>query len=151
MTPEPIRGAIEVEVALLLKRVQHQKSLALDSRLASHGTNMAQWAALRNISLNPGFSSHSLALLAFQTDQSFGALLARLAELGWIERAPGERKSLSQTLTAEGKDVLLTSMATVADALAHELAPLDDDELKLLLSLLKKLAPGEGSSNVVAR
>lgn len=138
MDPVDRRGA-EVEVALLLKRAQHRKSVALDVALSRHGTNMAQWAALRSIQMNPGLSSHALALLAFQSDQSFGALLVRLADLGWIERIPGPRRSLTHILTGEGESVLNASMGTVQLALEEEMAPLSNADLSALTGILEKL------------
>src|ERR1700731_1558108 len=51
---------------------------ALDSKLIEIGTTLAQWDALRAIDRHPESSSHKLAGLTFQTDQSFGALANRM-------------------------------------------------------------------------
>jgi DNA-binding MarR family transcriptional regulator len=148
MSKRKTRIDLAVEAALLLKRVQHQKSLAVDGVLVRQGSSMAQWTALRTIAENPDLNSHALAALAFQTDQSFGALLSKLASLGLIERVPGARKSLTHSLTSEGEALLSSSSPTVQQELERQLAPLDDDDLRSLIRLLTKLAvatDGDGS------
>jgi DNA-binding MarR family transcriptional regulator len=134
------RVALATEAALLLKRVQHQKNVALDAVLIREGSSMSQWNALRTIAENPDSTSHGLAGLAFKTDQSFGALLAKLADLGLVERAPGARKSLTHSLTPQGESVLALCSPVVQGELERQLAPLSDDELSTLVGLLTKLA-----------
>lgn len=140
MTEPPARSRLAVEVALALKQVQHQKSLAIDSELSRHGSSMAQWAALRSIEQNPGLNSRDLARLAFQTDQSFGALLAKLADAGLITRTPGPRKSLRHQLTSAGEKLLAETMTTVERSLESQFTGLDDEQLATLLELLTIIA-----------
>ena len=54
-----------------VKRLQHRHHRTMDTRLAALGSTLVQWDALRAISQNPDASSHHLAQVTFQTDQSF--------------------------------------------------------------------------------
>ena len=74
------------DVAQMIKRLQHRNHRTLDTKLASLGTTLVQWDALRAISRTPDASSHHLAQVTFQTDQSFGTLANRLESRGLIER-----------------------------------------------------------------
>jgi hypothetical protein len=61
-----------------VKRLQHRHHRTVDARLV-------QRDALRAISRHPNASSHRLAQLTFQTDQSFGTLAVRLVARGLID------------------------------------------------------------------
>jgi DNA-binding MarR family transcriptional regulator len=73
-------------LGLAIKRVQDRHHRALDAALIELGTTLSQWHALRAIQMHPESSSHKLAGLTFQTDQSFGALANRMVDRGLIRR-----------------------------------------------------------------
>jgi DNA-binding MarR family transcriptional regulator len=77
------------EVGLAVKRLQHRHHRALSKALAPLGLSVVQWDTLRHLDRKPDASLHDLAVLTFQTDQSFGSLAVRMAERGLIERVPG--------------------------------------------------------------
>ena len=58
--------------------MQHHRGA--NEALAELDISLVQWDALRHMDRNPGASLHDLAQLTFQTDQSFGALAARMEE-----------------------------------------------------------------------
>src|SRR5205085_3402786 len=89
-----------------IKRLQHRHHRTLDARLAPLGITLVQWDALRAISRHPNASSHRLAQLTFQTDQSFGALATRLVARGLINRVTGAGRALRDCLTPAGEAVL---------------------------------------------
>src|ERR1700740_1882605 len=86
-----------------VKRLQHKHHRALDARLVEIGTTLAQWDALRAIDQHPESSSHKLAGMTFQTDQSFGALANRMVDRGLIERVAGGGRVLLHRLTPAGR------------------------------------------------
>ena len=90
------------DVALAVKRLQHRHHRALTRALAPLGLSLVQWDALRHLDRNPDASLHDLAVLTFQTDQSFGSLATRMAERGLIERVPGPGRPVRHRLTGEG-------------------------------------------------
>src|ERR1019366_3578457 len=66
----------------LLKRAQWRNHRSADRALATVGTSLAQWDALRAISKSPDSSAHDLAIATFQSDQAFGTLANRLEAQG---------------------------------------------------------------------
>jgi DNA-binding MarR family transcriptional regulator len=128
-----------LELGRAVKRLQNQHHRALDARLIEIGTTLAQWDALRAIGRNPDASSHDLAELTFQTDQSFGALASRLVERGFVTRTPGKGRALRHGLTALGKDVLSRGSAIAQEVLDASFAPLTQAERSQLQALLSRL------------
>jgi len=122
-----------------IKRVQHRHHRALDAALVEIGTTLAQWDALRAISRHPDSSSHKLAGITFQTDQSFGALASRMVDRGLIRRVPGEGRAILHHLTPEGETTLAAGHVLADRILAASFAPLTKAERQLLQGLLGKL------------
>src|SRR6202049_4028063 len=94
------------DLALAHRRLPYRQHRTLDASLAPLGITLVQWDALRAISRHPGASSHRLAQLTFQTDQSFGALAGRLEARGLIDRATGPGRALRHRLTSTGEAIL---------------------------------------------
>ena len=133
-------------LGLAIKRVQHRHHRTLDAALIEIGTTLAQWDALRAIARSPESSSHKLAGLTFQSDQSFGALANRMVDRGLIRRVAGEGRAILHHLTPEGEQMLAAGQEAAARVLATSFAPLTKTERQQLQSLLAKLlgdeAPG---------
>ena len=90
------------DVALAVKRLQYRHHRALSQALAPLGLSLVQWDTLRHLHRQPDASLHDLAVLTFQTDQSFGSLAVRMAERGLIERITGPGRAVRHKLTDEG-------------------------------------------------
>ena len=119
-----------------VKRLQHRHHRTLDARLVEIGTTLAQWDALRAIDQHPESSSHKLAGLTFQTDQSFGALANRMVDRGLIERVAGGGRVLLHRLTPEGRSMLEQGHGLADEVLAQSFAPLTAAQRKQLEGLL---------------
>lgn len=128
------------DVALAVKRLQYRHHRALSRALAPLGLSLVQWDTLRHLHRNPDASLHDLAVLTFQTDQSFGSLATRMADRNLIERLPGPGRAVKHRLTpkgealrAEGQDavdaVLKTSFDTLTPAQLDQLGTLLDTAL----------------------
>ena len=126
-------------LGLAIKRVQDRHHRALDAALIEIGTTLAQWHALRAIEMHPDSSSHKLAGLTFQTDQSFGALANRMVDRGLIRRVAGEGRAILHHLTPEGEQMLAAGHEAAARVLAESFAPLTRAERQQLQGLLGKL------------
>jgi len=126
------------EVALAVKRLQHRHHRALSAALAPLGLSLVQWDTLRHLHQHPESSLHDLAVLTFQTDQSFGSLAARMADKGLIERAPGPGRAVRHRLTREGERVRAAGQDAVDGVLAASMGELSDAELDRLGDLLVK-------------
>ncbi|SJZ79841.1 MarR family winged helix-turn-helix transcriptional regulator [Consotaella salsifontis] len=122
-----------------IKELQTRHHRALDSRLTMIGSSLAQWDALRAIAHCPGASSHALARYTFQTDQSFGALVARLVDKGLVSRSAGRGRALAYSLTESGEAMFEHGRSIVEDVLTQSFAPLGEDERKHLAHLLDRL------------
>ena len=124
------------EVALAVKRLQYRHHRALSHALAPLGISLVQWDTLRHLHQRPDASLHDLAVLTFQTDQSFGSLAVRMADRGLIERVPGPGRVVRHRLTEEG-DRLRAAGQDAVDVIAESsLGPLSGDELDQLGDLL---------------
>lgn len=127
------------EIGRLIKVLQYGNHRALDQRFSRIGTTLAQWDALRAVGGNPGASSHDLAELTFQTDQSFGALAVSLLDKGMITRTPGKGRMLSHVITDHGRDVLEKGNVIAEEFLKATFSPLSEDELAQFHSMLVAL------------
>jgi DNA-binding MarR family transcriptional regulator len=128
------------DVALAVKRLQYRHHRALSLALAPLGLSLVQWDTLRHLHRQPDASLHDLAVLTFQTDQSFGSLATRMADRGLIERVPGPGRAVRHRLTEEGErlraagqdavDVVFkTSFSALSAAQLNELGELLDAAL----------------------
>lgn len=122
-----------------VKQAQYRHHRALDSRLATVGTTLAQWDALRAIDRNPGSSARALAEETFQSEQAFGTLAGRLVARGLIERTPGRGRAIEHRLTAAGAKILATGNEVADSVLADSFAALSPSERVTLLNLLRRV------------
>jgi len=123
-----------------IKQVQYRHHRALDAGLATVGTTLAQWDALRAIGRNPGASAHKLAVETFQSDQAFGALANRLLARGLIERRPGQGRRIDHHLTAAGEKTLAAGHPVANAVFRSSFADLSPKERATLLDLLLRIA-----------
>src|SRR5260221_14212946 len=132
------------DTGLLVKRLQMQHHRAANAALAALDISLVQWDALRHLEANPGASLHDLAVLTFQTDQSFGALAARMEARGLIERVPSPGRAVRHRLTAKGEQVRKEGSALVESVLQKSFAPLTPTQLQSLNHLLHLLVHEPG-------
>jgi DNA-binding MarR family transcriptional regulator len=126
------------DVALAVKRLQHRHHRALNRALAPLGLSLVQWDTLRHLHRRPDASLHDLALLTFQTDQSFGSLAARMADNGLIERVPGPGRAVRHRLTDDGERLRAAgqeAVEVVFKSSFRELSTAQIDQLGDLLDL----------------
>ncbi|KOV82525.1 MarR family winged helix-turn-helix transcriptional regulator [Nocardia sp. NRRL S-836] len=124
------------DVALAVKRLQHRHHRALSKALAPLGLSLVQWDTLRHLHRNPDASLHDLAVLTFQTDQSFGSLATRMAERGLIERAPGPGRAVRHRLTEEGSRLRAAGQELVDEVVGISFQHLSAAQLDQLGELL---------------
>ena len=131
------------EVGLSVKRLQHRHHRALNRALAPLGISLVQWDTLRHLHRNPAASLHDLAVLTFQTDQSFGSLAARMADRGLIERIPGPGRAVRHRLTEEGERLHAEGQVIVDSILAESFHGLSQTELDEMGALLDTALGGD--------
>ena len=123
-------------MGLLVKRLQHRHHRALSAALADLDISLVQWDTLRHLHRNPDASLHDLAVLTFQTDQSFGSLAVRMAERGLIERVPGPGRAVRHRLTERGDRLREAGQARADRVVGESFAALTDEQIAHLGDLL---------------
>jgi DNA-binding MarR family transcriptional regulator len=134
------------DTGLSVKRLQMQHHRAANTALAALGISLVQWDALRHLDQNPGVSLHDLAQLTFQTDQSFGALAARMEARGLIERVPGPGRAVRHQLTAKGAELRQAGGQIVDRVLVESFRPLTPAQRATFDQLLQQLLAGREST-----
>ena len=124
------------DVALAVKRLQHRHHRALSQALQPLGLSLVQWDTLRHLANHPDASLHDLAVLTFQTDQSFGTLAARMVDRGLIERVPGPGRAVRHRLTEKGAELRATGQELVDVVVKTSFSRLSAAQLNELGALL---------------
>lgn len=119
-----------------MKRLQHRHHRAMSQALAPLGLSLVQWDTLRHLHRRPDASLHDLAVLTFQTDQSFGSLAVRMAERGLIERVPGPGRAVRHRLTEEGARLLAEGQVLAERVVRSSFGALTPEQLDQLGDLL---------------
>ena len=131
--------ATQRKVGLSIKRLQMCHHRAITAALAPLGVSLVQWDALRHLDENPSASLHDLALLTFQTDQSFGALAGRMIERGLIERVAGPGRAVHHRLTPKGLEIRRAGEELVDGVLVRSLSGLTPQQLEAFDRMLAQL------------
>jgi DNA-binding MarR family transcriptional regulator len=123
----------------LLKRAQYRNHRSADRALASVGTSLAQWDALRAISESPASSAHDLAVATFQSDQAFGTLANRLEAQGLITRTSGRGRRVEHALTEAGERMFAAGLEVTREVSERSFAGLTASEVMVLRDLLERV------------
>jgi DNA-binding MarR family transcriptional regulator len=134
------------EVGLAVKRLQWRHHRTANARLVGVGLSLVQWDVLRHLDARPEASLHDLAVLTFQTDQSMGALAARMVKRGLLVRAEGPGRAVRHRLTARGEDARRAGSGVVDTVLSETLAGLSPEQLDQLHDLLTLAAAPDATS-----
>jgi DNA-binding MarR family transcriptional regulator len=129
-----------VDVAMLLRRAQLRKQMACEAALAQAGLTLPQWGMLYAVATEPDSSTHALALCIGQSDQSAGAVVARLEQRGLLDRRPGVGKAILHRITPDGEELVRRCNTLVEDAMTQVLAGLSDRSLRALRTSLRSIA-----------
>lgn len=115
------------------------------------GTTMSMISAMSHLNRAGPMTAGRLAALQRAKPQTVTRTLARLSEVGYIKRRPGEddRRQVLIELTAEGRERLVADMeprvAWLATAL-ESLSPTERGVLRLAGELMSRLATWEEPS-----
>jgi DNA-binding MarR family transcriptional regulator len=137
-------------IGLSVKRLQMRHHRAIDAGLAPLGISLVQWDALRHLEENPSASLHDLALLTFQSDQSFGTLAGRMIQRGLIERVAGPGRAVRHRLTDRGRSLRKEGDAIVERVLQESFANLTPQELAVLDDILLRVLAQPDARGIIA-
>src|SRR5262249_13929457 len=88
----------------------------------------------------PDSSTHALALFIGQSDQSAGAVVARLEQRGLLERKPGAGKAILHRITPDGEELVRRCNTIVEDVMTRLLTGLTDQSVRALGTSLQSIA-----------
>jgi DNA-binding MarR family transcriptional regulator len=133
-------GPLDDRVGYQLRRA-FLRSNGLFARLGGQaGLAPGQFGVLKLVELNPGRSQTEIAAAAGLDRSSLTQLLDQLVRRGLIERRPGrDRRTVSLHLTPTGGEALSQAEPRVEEHEALLRNGLSDDEVVVLLKLLKRL------------
>jgi DNA-binding MarR family transcriptional regulator len=124
------------ELGLAVKRLQWRHHREAGIRLGEIGLSLPQWDVLRHLHANPDASLHALAELTFQTDQSMGALAARMLDRGLLERRVGPGRAIRHRVTPAGEQARVAGAQIMQEVFDRSVGKLSPDDRQTLHRLL---------------
>ncbi len=133
-------------VAFLLVQLGFQAGRQFGERLAPLGLEQRQAGMLVRLAANEGKSQQAIAALLGINATQMVFLVDELERLGLVERRrnPADRRSHALYLTGPGRAMLARVRAVTADHEASITAGLTGEEPDQLLTLLRRIAAGQG-------
>lgn len=128
------------DVGLAVKRLQWRHHREANTRLAEIGLSLPQWDVLRHAAANPEAPGHVLAVLTFQSDQSFGTMANRMIAKGLLKRVQGHGRAIHHRLTPAGEEARRAGAAIMDQVLTDSVGKLSRAERATLHKLLVKAA-----------
>ena len=117
------------------------------------GLTPVQFAALNAVHTHPGIDQSTLAAgIGFDTS-TIGGVIDRLEVRGWVERriSPQDRRVRQLLVTEAGAELLAQVEASVLRTQERILAPLDAQEQKTFLRMLKMLVEANNDASRAPR
>jgi len=139
--------------AYLIATTQRAAQAHLDQRLRSRGLNVSQLRMLAAIFRSPGTSNAALARAVAMTPQTTQALIARLEDLGLVERQgdPDHGRVLRTQLTAKGTAFWQWGQGQVKQTERQMIRNLSDGERKIFHELIWRVLGNVRSPTRMAR
>lgn len=131
----------------LIRRAQQIAVAVFAEHLAAFDVTPVQFAILNALMDAPGTDQVSLAARVAFDAATFGSVIGRLENKGWVRReaSPHDRRRKLLWLTLEGEKAVLTMAPQVAQVQALILQPLQAQEQQQLLGLLAKLVSAQNN------
>ena len=127
------------DIDRVISAVQHLCRRGIDERLRVFDMSAVQCQALEVIRDHPNLSQRRLARLTGQSEQAFGALLARLLSRGYLVRRTAPCRAANHELTPHGRVMLQQAKEIGHDVLVLLFKPLTGEEREFLRVLLQKV------------
>ena len=133
------RTTLNIDVAILLRHAQLRKQLACEAELSTIELTLPQWGILHAVATHPDSSTHALALLTGQSDQSAGSVVAGLERRRLVERFSAGGRAILHRLTADGNRIVEHADRIIDEVMQRETGHLSDNDLKTLRRLLRRI------------
>ncbi len=138
--PEPGRYLLDQQAGFLM-RVAMQRHTAIFMSQMVEGLTQTQFAALAKLYEVGPCSQNHLGRLIFLDAATIKGVVDRLSGRGFVTALadPKDRRRRAVALTKRGREVTEVAMKVAGRITADTLAPLTDEERRLVTRLLKKL------------
>lgn len=141
-TPPEVEGfVLDEQVAHLLRRAHQRASALFLTVLADAQLTPTQFFAMARLHEMGKLSQNRLGRLAAMDPATIQGVIRRLHERGYIERLvdPTDRRRMVLSLSPLGQETVMRLLADANRVGQDIVAPLNPDEQKIFVSLLKKL------------
>lgn len=141
-TPPEAEGfVLDEQVAHLLRRAHQRASALFLTVLADAQLTPTQFFAMARLHEMGKLSQNRLGRLAAMDPATIQGVIRRLHERGYIERLadPTDRRRMVLSLSPLGQETVMRLLADANRVGQEIVAPLNPDEQKIFVSLLKKL------------
>lgn len=137
---EPGRYVLDEQVGFLM-RVAMQRHTAIFMSQMVEGLTQTQFAALAKLCEVGPCSQNHLGRLIYLDAATIKGVVDRLSARGFVTALadPKDRRRRAVAPTARGREVIEAATKVAARITADTLAPLTDEERRLLTRLLKRL------------
>lgn len=139
----PAKAQQSLECWLQMIRTYDYLQTQVATLLQSHSLTVPQFEVLSSLKAAECPNQQELAQRLQVTKGNLVGLIDRLTERGWVERVqvPGDRRVNGVRITKGGRDMFQKAFPEQLGVVEKMMADLDENELKTLQGLLKKLTP----------
>ncbi len=139
----PPKAQQSLECWLQMIRTYDYLQTQVATLLQSHSLTVPQFEVLSSLKAAECPNQQELAQRLQVTKGNLVGLIDRLTERGWVERVqvPGDRRVNGVRITEGGRDMFRKAFPEQLGVVEKMMADLDENELKTLQGLLKKLTP----------
>jgi DNA-binding MarR family transcriptional regulator len=133
---------LEEQVGFLLRRAQQRATEQFNAVMAPFEITPTQFAALAKLDDVGPTSQNQLGRLTAMDPATIFSVVGRLVRRGWVTQMPDphDGRLVMVGLSAAGLVAVRQMKAVAAEVSAATLAPLSEDEARVFLALIGKLA-----------
>jgi DNA-binding MarR family transcriptional regulator len=133
--------AVDEQVGFLLRRAHQRHAAIFLDGMAEADLTPTQFTALVKTVEAGRITQNHLGRLAAMDPATIQGVVRRLTERGLLHRAqdPGDRRTVVLEPTAAGLALIRSAVASARRITEATLAPLDAEERRLFLSLLRRM------------
>ena len=143
MTPGYHRRA-----GMLLTKAASLFSATNSEILGRFGLTPITWGVLHRILHTPGQSTHALAEMCLQTDQSLGQIVVKLAKQGLVQRTPTFGRAIIHEITDKGRCILAEAEPLMDESVRDFFSELDKKDAVALSDLLERIVMSRGNERL---
>lgn len=140
--PDDPHFRLETQVGHLLRRAHQRNTEIFAAVMGEHGVTPTQFAALVTLIDRGPTPQAQLGRLTAMDPATLSGVVGRLAKRGYLRQhlVAEDARLVAVALTAEGETAARRMRAIAEEVSTRTLAPLAEEEARLFLALLAKLA-----------